>query len=128
MKKSLRRNHIKLLLKFRYAFRGIAVALKTQSSFRFHLIAAIVVYLFGFLSQLDLIQWVFINSSIIFVIVAELFNTSLERLCDFIHPKTNKMIEIIKDISAGAVLVSVLNAVITGIAILISELINRGIL
>ena len=62
------------------------------------------------------------EAAIIFVIVAELFNTVIEHICDFIQPNYSKKIKIIKDISAAAVLISVLNAIIIGCIVFIPHL------
>jgi diacylglycerol kinase (ATP) len=41
------------------------------------------------------------------MIVAEIFNTAIESLCDFAETDQNNRIEIIKDISAGGVGISI---------------------
>lgn len=41
------------------------------------------------------------------VIIAEIFNTAIEALCDFVESEENKKIGLIKDICAGAVGVSI---------------------
>jgi len=41
------------------------------------------------------------------MVIAEMFNTTIEALCDFIETNENKKIGIIKDISAAAVGVSI---------------------
>ncbi len=120
----MNRKYIKLLLKFRYAINGIFIAYKTQKSFRIHIVTAIVVYIFGMLLSLNLSQWAFISTAVIFVVVSELFNTAIEHICDFIQPNYHKSIKIIKDISAAAVLIAVLNAIITGGIIFIPHIIE----
>lgn len=120
----MNRKYIKLLLKFRYAINGIVIAFKTQKSFRIHIITAIIVYIFGMLLGLNLSQWTFISTAVIFVIVSELFNTTIEHICDYIQPKYHKSIKIIKDVSAAAVLIAVLNAIITGGIIFIPHIIE----
>lgn len=52
------------------------------------------------------------------VISAEMFNTSIEKLCDFNQKNFNYHIKVIKDISAGAVLVSAIIAACVGFATL----------
>lgn len=52
------------------------------------------------------------------VISAEMFNTAIEKLCDFNQKNFNYHIKVIKDISAGAVLVSALIAAGVGFATL----------
>lgn len=53
------------------------------------------------------------------VISAEMFNTSIEKLCDFNQKNFNYHIKVIKDVSAGAVLVSALIAAAVGFVTLL---------
>lgn len=117
-----RRWFIKLLLKFRYAFNGIAVAFSTQTSFRIHIVIALLAYILGFICNLELLEWAFVNAAIIFVVVTELFNTAIEHICDLMFPERHRIVRIIKDISAAAVLISVLNAIITGLVIFLPQI------
>jgi len=124
----VKRKYIKLLLKFRYAFRGIVIAFKTQKSFRIHIITAIVIYSLSIVLNISLVEWVFTNAAVLFVLVAELFNTAIEHLCDFIHYQPNRVIKAIKDISAAAVLIAVLNSIITGSVIFVPKVVELIIL
>jgi len=50
-------------------------------------------------------QWVdflFIMAATVLVLIAELFNSAIEAVCDFVETKENEKIKIIKDISAAA--------------------------
>ena len=51
------------------------------------------------------------------VLIAETINTAIEKICDFVEPNFNKKIGIIKDISAGAVILATLLSIITGILV-----------
>jgi len=56
-------------------------------------------------------QW--LDFSIVFLstglmLVAEMFNTTIEALCDFLEPQENAKIGIIKDIAAAAAGISIL--------------------
>lgn len=55
-----------------------------------------------------------------FMLAAELFNTSIEAVCDFIHPEYHEKIGIIKDISAAATGI----AIFAWLAVLIIEIIE----
>lgn len=57
-----------------------------------------------------------------FVWVAELFNTVVERIMDFISGQRNPDIKIIKDLAAGGVLLSAITALVTGAIIFIPKL------
>jgi diacylglycerol kinase len=111
------RLRIKLLLKFRYAFSGILHIIKTQSSFRIHLIAALLAIFISIILNITAFEWLIIGSAILFVFIAEIANTIVEEFCDLISLKYNKSIKIIKDMSAGLVMVTAIYSVISGFVI-----------
>ena len=51
------------------------------------------------------------------VLIAETINTAIEKICDFVEPNSNKKIGIIKDISAGAVILATLLSIIVGVLV-----------
>jgi diacylglycerol kinase (ATP) len=56
-------------------------------------------------------QW--LDFSLVFVstglmLVAEMFNTTIEALCDFVQPAENRKIGVVKDIAAAAAGISIL--------------------
>ena len=57
-----------------------------------------------------------------FVWTAELFNTAIEKIMDFISKERHPEIKFIKDISAAAVLISAIVSLITGAIIFIPKL------
>lgn len=67
-------------------------------------------------------QWIDISIVLLamgLVLVAELFNSAIEVLCDFVEPQRNEQIRITKDIAAAAVGVSIgIWAVTLGIEII----------
>jgi diacylglycerol kinase len=60
------------------------------------------------------------------VFIAELFNTTIETLVDLVSPEFNPKAGLIKDISAAAVLIAALMALITGIIILLPKIIHAS--
>ncbi len=92
-------------------------ALVHEHNFRIHLIAAVSVIAAGFYFDLQKSDWLFLVFAIGFVLVAELFNSAIELLADFISPGRNEMIGKLKDIAAGAVLIAVITSVIAGVLI-----------
>ena len=51
------------------------------------------------------------------VLIAETINTAIEKICDFVEPNFNKKIGLIKDISAGAVILATLLSIIVGVLV-----------
>jgi len=57
-----------------------------------------------------------------FVWVAEMFNTCIERVLDFVSLEKHPEIKFIKDLAAGAVLVAALVAIVVAIIVFIPKL------
>jgi diacylglycerol kinase (ATP) len=102
---------------FKFAFRGFYACLKTERNLRFHLGVTFYVIIGGFILQLPLSEWLAIFLCIGAVLSAELFNTALEKLCDALHPGQSPAIGLVKDITAGAVLMLAVTSAVVGVLI-----------
>jgi undecaprenol kinase len=91
---------------FEHAFRGLYHAVKAEKSLRIELVIAVIVIIAGIIFSLSLIEWIFVFGSIFLVVVSELFNTSVEIICDIINGKHDERIKIAKDVAAASVLLS----------------------
>ena len=111
----------KLLKSFSYAFKGIIYAFRTQVNFKIHLVAAATVTLAGFYLNLNNVEWSILAGCIGLVLVVELINTAIEVLVDLVSPAYNKKAGIVKDISAGAVLLAAIIAVIVAAFIFVPK-------
>lgn len=78
--------------------------MKTEVHARLHLTAAVMVLFAGWIFDFSLFEWLFVIISIGLVFLAEIFNTVLERMMDFVHPDVHPEVKVIKDMAAGAVL------------------------
>lgn len=112
----------KLKHSFSHAFRGIKEAWETQQNFRIHSYFVVLVLILSFIFSLSLIEFSFIFMFIMFVIVSELMNTSIEYFADYVQPERDESIKKIKDISAAAVLISVVASLISGLLIFIPKI------
>lgn len=110
--------------RFADAFNGIVSALKSQKNMKIHIAAAIVVISCGFFFNITLVEWCVLIIAIALVIAAEIFNTAIEWICDFIEPSYNKKIGLIKDAAAGAVLVLSIAAFAVGLIIFLPKILN----
>ena len=99
------------LKSFKNAFKGIFAAFRAESHMRFHLVAAIFVLLFAYISEMSLYEWAILLITIGCVFSAELVNTAIENLCDLYSTEHNPLIGKIKDIAAGAVLILAIIAI-----------------
>ncbi len=108
----------KFLSSFKYAAKGILTCLKLERNMRFHLIFCIYVFFFSFIMEISSTELalVFLASALVFI--SEMLNTAIEKLCDFVCKDKNQNIGKIKDICAGAVLVSAVISICVGVTVL----------
>ena len=107
---------------FQFAWQGIAAFLRREHNSWLHFIATVAVIILATavgLSKTELLALVF---AIGFVWVAEIFNTCIEHIMDFISTEKQPEIKFIKDLSAGAVLIAAVTALVTGGIIFIPKL------
>jgi len=108
---------------FFQALRGIKITLKTQKHLHLHIfifILLIYVIIFGKVGLEDSLILIGISCM---VIIAEMINSAIELLCDFVTLKHHEYIRNVKDISAGAVLLATFSALIIAYIILANPLI-----
>ena len=106
---------------FLHACHGLLWLVKHELNFRIELLCAIVTVSAGLFTGLSKIEWIAIIALIALVLIMEAFNTAIEKIMDMIHPVWDKRVKVIKDISAGAVLLAVIAAVAVGMFIFIPK-------
>lgn len=99
---------------FACAGRGIWHAFLAERNLRFHLCAAVYVYLFSTFYSLSAAAYAVLTAVIFGVIALELLNSAIERIVNRLSPGYNKQAGIIKDMAAGAVLVFCIGAAVCG--------------
>ena len=112
---------IRLFKSFKFAVAGIKYAFDTQVNFKFHSLATIVVAIAGFYFELSHLEWLWIIAAIGMVVSVELLNTAIETLVDLVSPDYNVKAGIVKDLSAGAVLVIAIMAAAIGLLIFVPK-------
>ncbi len=107
-----------LIERLGFAFSGLMQCWREEASFRFQIIAAVLVVFALLLLRPPPIWIALIILIASLVISAELFNSALERLADAFDSTANPRIKAAKDMAAGAVLVLAMTAVIVGVCLL----------
>ncbi|MHC1775302.1 MAG: diacylglycerol kinase family protein [Lentimicrobium sp.] len=105
------------------AFRGILIA-GQERNVRIHMIAAALVTFAGIVLKISLTKWMIVLILFAMVISTEFINSALERLADLVEPNKNSHIRDLKDIAAGAVLLTSIVSVIIGIIIFAPEILK----
>jgi len=99
------------------ALAGIKYVLITQPNARIHGAFTLAVFLLAGVLKLPRLEWVILLLTVGLVWTAEIFNTAVEIAVDVISPDYDPKAKIIKDISAGAVLVSVMVSIMVGLLV-----------
>lgn len=94
------------------ALDGIIYAITTQSNIKKQLLIAVAVMLISLFFDLSRAEFLCLMFTVVLIIVAEMINTAIETVVDLYtdlyHPKA----KIAKDVGAGAVVITALNALI----------------
>jgi len=114
---------IKFLRSFKYAFNGFIYAFKTQQNFKIHSVATVLVIILGGYVKLVLTEWLWVVFAIGLVLITELLNTAIEVLVDLVSPQQHPKAGAIKDLSAAAVLISAIVAIVIGLCIFVPKFI-----
>ena len=99
------------------AWHGVMHVFRHERNARIHLMFAILALVLGVYLRVSDAELAAVFFAVILVFLAEIFNTAVERTLDLIDPKENPQIKMIKDMSAGGVLVAAVAAILIGAAI-----------
>lgn len=102
---------------FRHAVEGVLHTLRTQRNMRFHVFALTLILLSGVMFRLQRVEMLVLSLAAAMVLMAEMFNTAVEAVVDMITQTYHPAAKFAKDISAGAVLIASINAIVVGVVI-----------
>lgn len=112
----------RLLKSFKYAVEGFKYTMINEQNLIVHTICALMAIIFGFIFNINIIEWLFILVMIGLVICAELINTSIEAVVDLVSPESHPLAKIAKDTASGAVFTLALVAFIGGLVIFLPKI------
>ena len=109
------------------AFNGIIYAVTTQSNIKKQLVIAVIVMLISLLFNLTRAEFLCLMFTVILIIIAEMFNTAIETVVDLYtdlyHPKA----KIAKDVAAGGVVITAVNALIVAYFLFFDKISDIGL-
>jgi diacylglycerol kinase (ATP) len=112
----------KRIRSFGYAFSGLYELLKSEPNARIHFLATVCALIAGITLHISKLEWCVILILIALVWAAEAFNTAIEKLVDHLFQDYHETARIAKDVSAGAVLVCAMVALVCGLIIFLPKL------
>lgn len=110
---SLRR----LLNSFVAAMRGLKHVFKSEQNFRIQVLAGLLVLVAAFYFPLHNWETILLILLVLLVLLVEILNTVFEYFSDLLKPRLHHYVGVIKDVMAGAVLLTSLVALVVGIII-----------
>lgn len=102
---------------FREAGAGIWYCVWSQRNMKIHLLAAIIVLITSWFLGLTPLEFALVIFAINLVLVAEMFNTAVEKTIDLYVKTYHPGARLAKHVAAGAVLVAAINSVIIGVIV-----------
>lgn len=109
---------------FGYAGNGIKDAFKNEPNFKIHLSLAILSIILAIFLGLTNVEFAILLITITIVLILELVNTVVEKIVDVISPEISQEAKIIKDLSAGIVLISALSAIVVGVILFLPKILQ----
>lgn len=97
-------------------------ALRTQRHMRWHAIMGCAVLLLALWLKLTKVEMIVIAATVTMVLVAEMFNTAIEVTIDLFTKDYHPLAAVAKNVAAGAVLLTALNALVVGYMIFVPTL------
>lgn len=114
----------KMLTSLRCASSGVGYALSTERNMRVHLSVFVLALIAGYILEISKFEFLLILAISALTFSLELTNTAIERLADRVSPEYDEKIGVVKDVMAGAVLVSSIFSIVMGVVIFLQPLLN----
>lgn len=97
-----------------FALRGALLLIRTEASIKIQVFITLVMTAAGFYFEISNTEWILQIFAIALVLGIEGMNTAVEKISDYVQPEFDTKIGLIKDISAGAVMLVSIAASIVG--------------
>lgn len=117
-------NWTRFIKSFIYAWSGLKNVVKNEQNMRIHLFISIIVISMSFILSISVTHKLILFVVVGIVLSLEVMNTAIERTVDLVTEEYHPLAELAKDISAAAVLLFSIVAVIIGIVIFYQPLID----
>jgi len=109
---------------FTFAIKGIVYLFLLHRNMRIIFLLGITAFLLGIYLKIEAFEFMVLCVTVSMVFLAEMFNTAIELIIDMFTEKYHVLLKIIKDISAGVVLIASINSLIVGYFIFFRRILN----
>lgn len=112
------------IISFGFAYNGLKWAFTHHPNYKIHAILSFLIILASVFFRVSSTEWIFIILTITLGFVIESINTAVEATCDAIDQSWREDIRTAKDVSAAAMLVYSIGAVLIALIIFIPKIVN----
>lgn len=111
-------------LSFKNAYQGLIFAFKTQPNYKIHFLLSFLAVLGAWFFRVSYSEFLIIILFIFLGMTIEMVNTAVETTCDAIDRNHREDIRIAKDVSAAAMLIFSLGALVVACIIFVPKIIS----
>ena len=112
------------LSSFKYAVKGMREVIKSERNAKIHLFFAGLAIVGSIILKVGVLEFLFVFTSIILVIFAEIINTAIEKTLDLISQENNHAVELTKDMMAAAVLLTAIGSLVVAFVVFVPRIIE----
>ena len=115
---------------FQFAGKGFRNLLIAERNIKIHLAITALVIAVGLILKINSQEWVMLLLIIGLVLCTEIINTAIEKMLDYLYPKDrrtpeqDRIVGVVKDTLAGAVLVAAVISILIGLLIFLPYLVR----
>ncbi len=109
---------------FKYAIKGMREVIKSERNAKIHLFFAGLAIIGSIVLKVGVLEFLFVFTSIILVIFAEIINTAIEKTLDLISQENNHAVELTKDMMAAAVLLTAIGSLVVAFVVFVPRIIE----
>lgn len=113
-----------IIRSFNNAVNGIIISVKTERNMLIHYMVALAVVTLSLFFDFTRTEFLILLFATSLVLIVEMINTALEKVIDMVTKDYHPLARLAKDISAGAVLIATVNALIVGYLLFFDRLNN----
>lgn len=119
----MRREWLRLLRAFGYAWAGMRFLFRNEPNARIHLLLALIAAALAWWLGFSATEWALLMLVIGMVLAAEAMNTAIEALTDLVAPQFHPQAQVAKDVAAAGVTVTALAAVLMALFLYLPKLV-----
>jgi len=108
-----------------HAWNGVVAALASERNMKIQVAVYVIVLIVAVLIGLSFLELAMIILTASVVVALEMVNTAVEHFADVVQPQYSRVVEKIKDFTAGAVLVTSIAAAVVGLLLIVPPLLLR---